>query len=128
MTRGRSLLQGLLLLSAACAPEQPPSARLPNPPPATPSVLLAGDSLFVAHCQQCHGKHALGSDLGPPLLHVVYAPGHHADVAFLLAVRNGVRAHHWTYGNMAAIPALTESQTTGITAYVRWLQREAGIH
>jgi hypothetical protein len=61
-------------------------------------------------------------------LHAIYAPGHHADVAFSLAVRNGVRAHHWTYGNMPAMPVLNESQTIDIIAYVRWLQMEAGIH
>ena len=117
-----------LAIAIACAPEQPPSARLPKPPSPTPTVLLAGDSLFVVHCQRCHGKFALGTDSGPPLLHAIYAPGHHADVAFLLAVRNGVRAHHWTYGNMPPMPPVSESQASDITAYVRWLQMEAGIH
>jgi mono/diheme cytochrome c family protein len=90
-------------------------------------ALRAGDSLFVANCQQCHGANAVGTDHGPALVHLFYAPGHHADVAFLLAVRNGVRAHHWSYGNMPAIPELTQSQVADITAYVRWLQEEAGI-
>jgi len=83
--------------------------------------------LYVAHCQTCHGKYALGTDHGPPLLHAIYAPGHHADVAFLLAVKNGVRAHHWTFGNMPALPAVDEGQVTNIVAYVRWLQLQAGI-
>lgn len=91
-------------------------------------VLLAGDSLYAARCQSCHGPHGLGSDRGPPLLHAIYAPGHHADVAFLLAVRNGVHAHHWTYGNMPAVPEVNEEQATSIIAYLRWLQMEAGIH
>lgn len=117
-----------ILFTLGCAPERPPSARLPHPPSPTPGVLLAGDSLFAVHCQRCHGKNALGSDSGPPLLHPIYAPGHHADVAFLLAVRSGVRAHHWTFGDMPAIPALNESQTIDITGYLRWLQMEAGIH
>ena len=128
MKRARTLVHLCLLMLVACAPEQPPSARLPDPPPPTPTAQLAGDSLFVNHCQHCHGRFALGTDSGPPLLHAVYAPSHHADVAFLLAVRNGVRAHHWTYGNMPAVPALSDSQASDITAYVRWLQKEAGIH
>jgi hypothetical protein len=60
-------------------------------------------------------------------VHAVYAPGHHADVAFRLAVRNGVRAHHWTYGSMPAMPGIGDAEVAGITAYVRWLQAEAGI-
>lgn len=128
MKRPQLFLVVSLLSAVTCGPERPPSARLPSPPSPTPTVLLTGDSLYVVHCQRCHGKNALGTDSGPPLLHTIYAPSHHADVAFLLAVRNGVRAHHWTYGNMPAMPALNESQTIDITAYVRWLQMEAGIH
>ncbi len=124
----RHLVALCLLTVVACTPEPSPSAQLPNPLPPTPTVLFAGDSLFVVHCRQCHGQHALGSDRGPPLLHATYAPGHHADIAFLLAVRNGVRAHHWRYGDMPAIAALTDAQVGEITAYVRWLQVEAGIH
>ncbi|MFN8574085.1 MAG: cytochrome c [Gemmatimonadaceae bacterium] len=111
----------------ACRPEAP-SARLPNPPAPTPSVLAEGDTLFRTKCARCHGTWALGTDSGPPLLHAIYAPAHHADAAFLLAVRLGVRAHHWTYGDMPPVAGVTTEQAIQITAYIRWLQSEAGIH
>lgn len=112
---------------AACRSEAP-SARLPNPPAPTPAVLAQGDTLFHARCTRCHGTWALGTDSGPPLLHAIYAPAHHADASFVLAVRQGVRAHHWTYGDMPPVPGLSDEQVVQVTAYVRWLQSEAGIH
>lgn len=117
----------MVLVLAACRPEAP-SARLANPPAPTPTVLAEGDSLFQARCARCHGTWGLGSDSGPPLLHAIYAPGHHADAAFLLAVQRGVRAHHWTYGDMPPVDGVSEADAIQVTAYVRWLQSEAGIH
>jgi mono/diheme cytochrome c family protein len=119
-----------MLAVLSCVPREdaPLSARLPDQPSPTPTVLLAGDSLFVAHCQKCHGRFALGTDSGPPLLHTIYAPDHHANVAFELAVQNGVRAHHWTFGDMPPVPGVSAAQAVDITNYIRWLQMEAGIH
>jgi hypothetical protein len=57
----------------------------------------------------------------------VYAPNHHADFAFLLAVEQGVRAHHWGFGDMPPVPGVSREEAMEITAYVRWLQREVGI-
>lgn len=120
----------VLLAVYACTRGErtPPSARFAKPPAPTPTVLAAGDSLYVRHCQPCHGVNGLGSDRGPPLVHSVYAPGHHSDQAFILAVRNGVRAHHWTFGDMPAQPGVSDNDISNITSYVRWLQAEAGIH
>jgi mono/diheme cytochrome c family protein len=92
-----------------------------------PPELATGEDLFNTHCSICHGRLALGTRRGPPLVHPIYAPGHHADEAFQLAVRSGVRAHHFRYGNMPPVPGLSREQVTEITAYVRWLQRTAGI-
>ena len=87
-----------------------------------------GRALFDANCTECHGQNALGSDRGPPLLHRIYEPSHHSDSAFLLAVRKGVRAHHWKYGNMPAIDGISDNEVVQITAYVRALQRANGIN
>ena len=87
-----------------------------------------GRALFDANCTACHGQNALGSDRGPPLLHRIYEPSHHSDLAFLLAVRKGVRAHHWKYGNMPAIDGISDNEVVQITAYVRALQRANGIN
>lgn len=117
-----------LLAAAACAPAADDTLAAPLPPlPATPPSLAAGESLYVAGCQQCHGAAAAGTTQGPPLAHVVYEPGHHGDAAFLLAVRNGVRAHHWRFGDMPAQPAVSDADVREITRWVRWVQEQRGI-
>lgn len=87
----------------------------------------AGRATFAASCVECHGAEALGSDQGPPLVDSIYGPGHHSDEAFLVAVRRGVPAHHWTFGPMPAVDGLTDADVANIVAYVRSLQRAAGI-
>ncbi|MGH7317985.1 MAG: c-type cytochrome, partial [Candidatus Rokuibacteriota bacterium] len=63
----------------------------------------------------------------PPLVHRIYRAAHHADVAFELAVRRGVRAHHWRFGDMPPEPAVARVEIVQITRYVRELQRANGI-
>ncbi len=101
-------------------------AELPPPPP-TPAEYAAGDSLFVQHCMECHGESARGTEQGPPLVHRTYEPSHHADITFQRAVEFGVAPHHWRFGKMNPVPGVTRDDVERITAYVRWLQREAGI-
>lgn len=86
-----------------------------------------GKALFDGSCAACHGANAAGSDQGPPLVHRIYEPDHHGDMAFVLAARQGVRAHHWRFGNMPAVAGVTDEDVTQITAYVRALQRANGI-
>jgi hypothetical protein len=50
-----------------------------------------------------------------------------SDASFYLAVKQGVCAHHWNFGEMPALPHVTEGEGTPIIAYVRWLQQQAGI-
>lgn len=95
--------------------------------PASSAATAAGEDLFNAKCAVCHGANAAGTDKGPPLVHRLYVPGHHADVAFQLAARNGVRAHHWRFGNMPPVEGITEAEVTAIVAYVRAVQRANGI-
>lgn len=109
----------------ACAGED--GSRVRFTPPPTPRELLAGETLFNAHCARCHGEHAVGTDSGPALIHAVYRPSHHSDAAFALAVRIGVAAHHWRFGDMPPQPQVPDSQVAPIRDYVRWLQRSAGI-
>ncbi len=67
-----------------------------------------GTRVFGANCAACHGENAAGSDQGPPLVHKIYEPSHHGDQSFLAAVRNGVRRHHWQYGNMPPQPGVSD--------------------
>ncbi len=87
----------------------------------------AGEKLFTTNCTRCHGEKATGSRQGPPLVDSVYRPAHHADIAFHWAVRDGVRQHHWKYGDMPSIPQVSPEEAGHIIAYVRDLQRKAGI-
>jgi len=87
-----------------------------------------GRTLYNNNCASCHGPNAVGTENGPPFLHKVYEPNHHGDIAFQLAAKNGVRAHHWRFGNMPPIGNVTEAEVTGITRYIRKLQRASGIY
>ncbi len=87
----------------------------------------AGRIVFNAHCALCHGPNAAGSGLGPPLVHKIYEPSHHQDFAFRSAVQRGVQSHHWQFGNMPAMPAVSENDVERIICYVRELQRANGV-
>ena len=73
------------------------------------------------------GVNALGTEQGPPLLHDIYNPGHHSDMAFYRAVQSGVPQHHWRFGNMLPQRHVSRKQTELIIAYIRELQRANGI-
>ena len=87
-----------------------------------------GKRAFEAKCAACHGANAAGQDgVAPPLVHKIYESGHHGDAAFMLAARNGVRAHHWKFGNMPPVEGITDGEVMMIVAYVRELQQANGI-
>ena len=87
-----------------------------------------GKVAFEAKCAVCHGANAAGQDgVAPPLVHKIYEPSHHGDASFLLAAKNGVRAHHWRFGNMLPVEGVTDGDVKMIVAYVRELQRANGI-
>jgi mono/diheme cytochrome c family protein len=96
--------------------------------PATLSPVAAtGKALFAANCATCHGAEANGTDHGPPFVNDIYNPGHHPDEAFLFAAKNGVRAHHWRFGNMPPVQGVTDADVSAIVRYVRELQEANGI-
>jgi mono/diheme cytochrome c family protein len=89
---------------------------------------LEGAAIYEAACTSCHGDNAAGRNgIAPPLVHPLYRPGHHADIAFWLAARDGVRSHHWLFGDMPPVAGMTRPQVDKIVAYVRALQRANGI-
>ncbi|WP_370331585.1 c-type cytochrome [Aquicoccus porphyridii] len=130
---------GMAPQGAGGLPEEMASARVsgvaegaPIVTPVLPETISAearmGQRAFEAKCVACHGDNAAGvMGSGPPLVHKIYEPSHHADYAFEMAVKNGVRAHHWRFGDMAPVEGLTGADIRAITAYVRELQRENGI-
>jgi mono/diheme cytochrome c family protein len=89
---------------------------------------LLGKNIFELKCESCHGINAAGRhEIGPPLVHKIYEPSHHSDQSFYRAVALGVKSHHWSLGNMAAVEGLTKGDVKAIISYVRELQRENGI-
>ncbi len=87
-----------------------------------------GETLYRQACARCHGNDLeRGGRGGPPLVHRIYRPDHHADVMFHVAIQRGVRPHHWRFGPMPPIPGINPEETAHIIAYVRQQQRLAGI-
>jgi len=95
--------------------------------PKLSALAARGKSAFDANCASCHGANAAGTDNGPPFVHDIYNPGHHSDRAFYLAARQGVRRHHWPFGDMPPQPQVTDEELTAIVRYVRELQEANGI-
>ena len=137
---GAALL--LSIAGAACSAEpEPPSSAPPTVAPPTdetqvvlrgiaatsPPEVAAGKTLFEQNCSVCHGPAGDGTTQGPPLVHIIYEPNHHGDIAFYVAVGRGVRQHHWRFGDMKPLPHVRREDVTLIIAYVRSLQKKAGI-
>lgn len=92
-----------------------------------PEEYREGKQRFEALCARCHGLAGRGTHAGPPLVHKIYEPSHHADFAFRRAAAKGVRSHHWDFGDMPPVTDATPDDVMAIISFVRWLQREAGI-
>ncbi len=132
------LATGLLALAlAGCSAEEPPAPSYQAAQPAAGGAPVAvpdlsgnaraGEQVFDANCALCHGPNASGTGLGPPLVHRIYEPGHHQDFTIQSAVRNGVPAHHWQFGNMPPVPAVSDEDIPHIICYIRELQQANGI-
>ena len=88
-----------------------------------------GQRIFESACVACHGTNAAGVEgAGPPLIHVIYEPSHHADESFQRAVAMGVRSHHWRFGDMPPVDGLTRGDVAMVIDYIREIQRANGIH
>lgn len=92
-----------------------------------PEEFKVGEAKFNDYCARCHGVEAKGTKQGPPLVHKYYEPNHHGDEAFYRAAANGVRSHHFSFGDMPALTEVTQEDMKAIVPYIRWLQRQAGI-
>lgn len=91
------------------------------------TVVRDGRALFNSKCSKCHGLKGVGTDKGPPLVHKIYEPNHHADMSFYWAAERGVRAHHWGFGDMPPVEGVSKDDVAAMIRYIRGLQKEAGI-
>lgn len=88
-----------------------------------------GRRIFENSCASCHGINAVGDgDAGPPLIHVIYEPSHHADESFQRAVAAGVKSHHWRFGDMPPVEGLSRGDVAMVIAFIREIQRANGIN
>lgn len=124
--RREIVASGVLVVALSCGGTEGGNQTAFTPPP-TPPTHSEGEVLFDQNCAGCHGTAGTGSEQGPPLVHRIYQPSHHADEAFYRAAAFGVRAHHWRFGDMPAVSGIQRQQVGYIVGYVRWLQRQAGI-
>ncbi len=95
--------------------------------PELSTTALAGKKKYDDYCAACHGENGAGTEQGPPLVYDTYNPGHHADQAFFLAAKTGVKSHHWRFGNMPPQPQAKEREIAKIVRYIRELQTANGI-
>jgi mono/diheme cytochrome c family protein len=86
-----------------------------------------GREYFRKKCSSCHNADGSGTRQGPPLIHPYYRPGHHSDMAFFRAAKQGVRAHHWRFGDMPPVSGVNNGQIGEIVAFIREVQRANGI-
>ena len=114
----------MALVVGACSSQAAPDSGIP---PQDQALVAEGDVLYQANCAECHGSDLRGTDKGPSHLSIVYEPNHHGDGAFALAAINGVRQHHWSFGDMAPVPGLDEGDMKRIVAFVRENQRIQGF-
>ena len=126
----------VLLMTIGCGGDSAPEHDAMKPSgaeqvsaagPALSDTARAGEKLFNANCSACHGAGAAGSSLGPPLMDRVYHPGHHPDFSIRNAVSQGVRQHHWTFGDMAPVAGVSSDEVEKIICYVREMQRAKGL-
>jgi len=106
------------------APTSPDKVIVPE----LSQVAKSGKLAFDATCSACHGINAAGTDMGPPLIHNLYRPGHHPDGAFASAAANGVTSHHWRFGNMPPISGgVSDAKMRWIVKYIREMQEANGV-
>lgn len=93
-----------------------------------PFSLGQGQLLYERYCSSCHGVQLDGSEEGPPLIHPFYKPSHHGDKSFYRAGLQGVRQHHWDFGDMPPIEDMTYKRMEKVVAYVRYYQQQKKLY
>jgi cytochrome c len=109
--------------SSSAGEEQTSSIKMPE----LSAMAQKGQKAFQANCAQCHGTNGTGTNQGPPLIHDIYNPGHHNDMAIYRAAKMGTRAHHWQFGDMPPQPQVSDEEIGTIIQFIREVQKENGI-
>ena len=119
------LLSGLFLLSPTYADHK--KSHVDVEVGNLSSTASKGQLVFNTNCASCHGINAAGGISGPPLIHNIYNPGHHANASFIRAVRNGVKQHHWQFGDMPPQKHVAFGDMVFLMKFIREVQQQNGI-
>lgn len=95
--------------------------------PTVPGDAVAGAAVYERSCADCHGAGGIGADDGPALLEARYALPGFDDLSFVTAVVRGVSGDEAEHGGMPRIRGLSEQDLADLLAFVRGLQRDAGL-
>ncbi|GGB92540.1 hypothetical protein GCM10011352_18240 [Marinobacterium zhoushanense] len=123
----RSSLLVFVMLSANVALADHREGHVDVTEPTLSKMAATGQRAFNETCAKCHGDNGAGTMKGPPLVHKIYNPGHHSDQAIYNAMRNGVREHHWPYGDMPKQTSVGFMESTAIVKFIREMQEANGI-
>ena len=91
------------------------------------SQAFSGREHFAANCGSCHGAYGEGSDNGPVLIHMIYGETLFRDEEIVASVREGAPARNWPFGDMPAVPGVTDEQLTLMIGFLREVQAANGI-
>ncbi|WP_221798608.1 c-type cytochrome [Oceanobacter mangrovi] len=125
LKRTSGLLIMLLLANSALADHR--QGHVDVRLPALSEMGSAGQLQFNQSCASCHGENGSGTMQGPSLIHAIYNPGHHSDKSIFSAIHNGVRQHHWPYGDMPKQPGVGFYEASAIVKFIREVQQANGI-
>lgn len=115
----------LTIVLSACGSDSPVAAPVDGLVPLADEA--DGATIYQARCASCHGEDLRGTESGPSQLSIVYEPNHHGDDSYRSAIRIGVPQHHWNFGNMPPIEAITDDQIERVITYIRSQQQELGF-
>lgn len=93
-----------------------------------PFHLARGQLLYEKYCGSCHGIALDGSNQGPPLLHPFYKPSHHGDESVYRAMLQGVKQHHWEFGDMPPVQGMTPKKAERVISYLRFYQKQKKLY
>lgn len=90
-------------------------------------LLELGSDAYRTFCATCHGTDLRGTEIGSSLRSIVYEPTRHDDAAFVVAIKEGAKAHHWDLNNMPRISAISDQEISAVIAYIRRIQNTEGF-
>ncbi len=122
-----ALLAGAALALPALSARGDQTAPGVTMPASLSPMARLGQMSYTRNCAACHGPQGGGTRQGPPLIHRIYEPSHHADIAFVMAIQRGTRQHHWPFGDMPPQPQVSQDEIDAIIRFVREVQRANGI-